>query len=345
MSGKTILVCPLDWGLGHASRCIPLIREWIAKGERVIIGADKGPAILLKQEFPQLEHLVFPGLEIIYPENGNFFSYMLKAAPQLIAQTKAEEKWIQQMVDKYKVDMVVSDNRYGARSSQVHSIFITHQLFVRGTPYTRFLEPIIKYLTWNYIRKYDECWVPDVEGTPNLAGELSHGDSLPLPNTKYIGILSRFQGMKEENPGFPIPSLLAVLSGPEPLRTRLEEKLISQCKANNLEILIIRGKPGEPELSINDSLIRIVSHLPTAQLLYCLNHCKTLIARSGYSTLMDIQYTQTPALLIPTPGQTEQEYLARYYEQLGWYAWQSQEELNLSKDLKRVKEFSPPGIK
>lgn len=345
MAGKTILVCPLDWGLGHASRCIPLIRDWITKGDRVIIGADKGPAILLKQEFPQLEHLIFPGLEIIYPENGNFFSYMLRTAPRLIAQTKAEEAWVSRVVEDYKVDVVISDNRYGARSSKARSIFITHQLFVRGTANTRFLEPLLKYLTWNYIRKYDECWVPDVEGSPNLAGALSHGNSLPLPNTKYIGILSRFQGMEAENPGFSVPSLLAVLSGPEPLRTRLEEKLISQCKANNLEILIIRGKPGEQEIPGNDSRIRVLPHLPPAQMLYCLMQCETLIARSGYSTMMDIQFTQTPALLIPTPGQTEQEYLARHYEQLGWYAWQSQEELNLSEDLKRVKEFSPPGIK
>jgi hypothetical protein len=339
MKGKTILICPLDWGLGHASRCIPLIYALKQAGYKILIGADKGPAALLKLEFPELTHLVFPGLEIVYPENGNFVSYMMKTAPKLIKQIKAEQTWVNRIVQEQGVDIVLSDNRYGARSKMAHSIFMTHQLFVRGTSYTRFLEPLMRVLTWQHIRKFDACWIPDLQDNPNLSGELAHGNNLPIANTQYIGILSRFQGLLEEHPGFEPPELLAILSGPEPLRTILENKLIQQAEEIKQEILIIRGKPGQQNIEKPNRYVQTISHLPSRQLLYCLNHSKIVVCRSGYSTMMDLQFTPTPALLIPTPGQTEQEYLAKHYQDKGWYYSNSQSKLDLKADLPKVNKF------
>lgn len=343
MAGKTILICPLDWGLGHGSRCIPLIKAFLQQGHQVIIAADKGPAALLKGAFPDLKHVTFPGLEIRYPENGNFAAYMMKTTPDLIRQTALEEEFVGRLVQEYGIDVVVSDNRYGARCKSVKSIFITHQLFVRGTPWTRWLEPVMKQMTWHYIRKFDACWVPDFESTPNLSGSLAHGSDLPLHNTRYIGPLSRFGLVSEENPEIEIPDLLAVLSGPEPQRSMLEKIIVEQSIQYNIRTTIIQGKPGEGASTIEKGIQKI-PHLSDGKLKYLLKRCSKLICRSGYSTLMDIQHTGTPALLIPTPGQTEQEYLARLYAERGWYSWRSQKALDLKRDLAGVREYHPPCL-
>lgn len=341
MTGKRILICPLDWGLGHASRCIPIIRNLIAAGHEVIIGADKGPASLLKLEFPQLIHLNFPGLEIKYPEDGNFAVYMLQTAPKLIRQIALEQEWTQKTIEKYAIDIVISDNRYGARSTKAHSIFITHQLFIKGTPSTRFLEPLIRFLTWNHIRKFDACWVPDFPNEPSLGATLSHGNKLPLPNTRYLGNLSRFDGLTEKEPPFRIPDYLALLSGPEPQRTMLENLLLSQRQDHKLDLMIVQGQPWKKSAS---EIPGVLTHLSPGELLYCLKRIKALVARSGYSTMMDIQYSGTKALLIPTPGQTEQVYLASHYQNLGWYATAEQQNLRLETDLPKTEQTHPPQL-
>lgn len=337
-----ILVSPLDWGLGHATRCIPLIRKLQQAGHTVLIAADKGPAALLKQEFPALEHIPFPGLEIRYPENGNMVAYMIKTAPALMLQTAKEQKQTEEIVRRHQVDLIISDNRYGVYSTKIPSVFITHQLFIRGTENTRWLEPLIRFLTWQNIRNFDACWIPDFPESPSLAEELSHGKILPLKNTQYIGSLSRFQDILSVPTEFEIPPLLCVLSGPEPMRTRLEEIFTLQARENNFKALMILGKPAAVQAFRQEGNLSIISHLPAAQFKYCLERCELLIARSGYSTVMDVQVTGTPAVWIPTPGQTEQEYLAELYQKQGWYYSAAQKDFNLVEAIQQSKSFTPP---
>jgi uncharacterized protein (TIGR00661 family) len=319
---KRILVCPLDWGLGHATRCIPIIRLLLQKNAEVIIAGEGVSLELLKKEFPQLQYIVFKGYSIFYPDKGDMILKMMFSVPGIISGIIKEHRSLKKIISQYKIDIVISDNRYGLWNNNVKSIFITHQLMIK----TPFAEKLLHRIVLNFVKKYHECWVPDTKGTDNLSGDLSHKYPL-IDNIFFVETLSRFEA--DKNNSTINYDVLAIVSGPEPQRSIFEKLLIGQLKQNKLKSLLVCGKPqlNQHRQTIND--FEIVSHLTAAELQKAILRSKMIIARSGYSTIMDLAVLGKKAVLVPTPGQTEQEYLADKFMQDKIAFTQSQSTFNL----------------
>lgn len=306
-SKPRILVAPLDWGLGHATRCIPLIHTLLNKGADVVLAGTGKTEALLRTEFPELPLLPLPGYAIRYGKTAwGTFAALLRQVPKLLRAIKQEEAWLQQVVDEYNITAVLSDNRYGLHHPDVYSVFITHQLQVK-TPLRR-VEVLLQKRIYGYLKKFNACWVPDYAAEPNLAGMLSHPRRLPPVPVTYIGPLSRFV------PAAPVLThyILILLSGPEPQRTMLETKLLQQAQLFQTPILVVRGLPGHTGLPPVPYHITIVNHLPAATLQKAIENAQFVISRCGYSTVMDMMLLQKKCVFIPTPMQTEQEYLAQH---------------------------------
>lgn len=332
ISRKRVLIAPLDWGLGHATRCIPIIKEFATQGFEVMIAGEKAGAVLLQKEFPNLKIINLQGYGISYAKKQQFFfTKILSQIPKINAAIKHENKWLQKIIEKYKIDIVVADNRYGLYNKNCYCIFITHQLFIKtGNPFTEWLAQKINY---GYINKFNECWVPDVEGNENLAGKLSHPLIMPKIPVKYIGTLSRFKRLETKNN----IDLLVMLSGPEPQRTILEEILLGELKETVLQTVFVRGLPNQPnKIFIENKSIEIINHLPANELNLLICAAKIVVARSGYSTVMDIAVLQKPSILIPTPGQTEQEYLAKYLAEKKYCIMAEQKGFNLQNEIEEL---------
>ena len=337
------LVCPLDWGIGHATRCVPVIKALIDNGFEPVIAASGKPLQFMKGEFPGIRTVDFPGVTVVYPDRGGMVLPMLRLAPKFFAGILREHRILKRLVSETGASLVVSDNRYGCWHKQVLSVFLTHQLDIALPPKWRWLRKLLRGLNNRFIRRYHECWIPDFELHRGLAGALSHPPTIPA-NAHYIGILSRFS---EENarPGqtFDRPfDLLVMLSGPEPQRTILEEKILKQLAGLELRSAILRGLPGNGGERVIDGRIHIFPHLPTGRLRELILKSEIVLCRSGYSSIMDLVTLGKSAILIPTPGQTEQEYLARYLMDKKIYLSANQDGFELLFALELVKNF--PGM-
>lgn len=306
---KRILVAPLNWGLGHATRCIPIINALLKNHFEVIIASDGNALHLLRKEFPSIEAIELPSYAITYPENAKLIKWkLLKDSPKIMQTIKAEKKAVQSIVDLYNIDGIISDNRFGVRSKKVPSVFITHQIQVLSgnTTWlsTRMHQKIIK--------KFDVCWVPDNQYKPNLSGQLGH-----IPNTEinieYIGPLSRFSKKETKS----VYALLVLLSGPEPQRTLLEENLFIVLKEFKGKVLFVRGLVDDTQTKIENENLTIHNFMTSESLEQAINESKMVLSRSGYTTIMDLAKLEKKAFFIPTPGQFEQEYLAKRLHDLG----------------------------
>ncbi len=334
---KKILVAPLDWGLGHATRCIPVIRELLSADCDVLIASDKGQAALLKAEFPQVKHLLLPGYHMQYAKNGKAFGLkMLMQLPRLQSAIRREHKWLQQVVRTVQPDAIISDNRYGLYHPQVPSVIMTHQLRI-SSPFPGKPEDWLQKVNYRLLRKFTACWIVDFEGENNLAGKLSHPERLPSIPVKYLGALSRFE-KKEELP--PELDVLVLISGPEPQRTQLQQLICRQIVTLPIRALILCGQPGKPREEFLTPAIKVVNHLNTTQLEDALRKSRLVISRPGYTTVMDLAQLQKKAILIPTPGQTEQEYLAGYLQDKNYCLSYRQTAFRLSPAIAAAKTFS-----
>jgi uncharacterized protein (TIGR00661 family) len=305
-----ILVVPLDWGLGHATRCIPLIRELLAMDCEVWLAGEGAQEQLLKTEFPTLPFLQLPGYRVQYAAtSGGLLWKMIRQTPKLKNAIHEEQKWLKWAATEHQFDAVISDNRYGLYHSSIPCIFITHQLCIKSQ-LGNWSERILQKWNYKHINRFTECWVPDLPAgaTQTLAGELSHPAKMPSIPVKYIGLLSRFE--KKEVPARK-DHLLIILSGPEPQRTILEEKITGELKQFTGTATVVRGLPGSVTSIDSTERIKYFDHLPAEELNKEMLSAEYVISRSGYSTVMDIIALQKKCILIPTPGQTEQEYLAK----------------------------------
>ena len=316
-----ILIAPLNWGLGHATRCIPLIRQYIDNGDEVVIGGDGDSLLLLRRHFPNLRVVNLPSLELSYTANSAQRGFYLRAIPALIRFTMADHYYLRRQLAIEHFDLIVSDNRFGLFSKQVRSVYITHQLYVRLPNRLRMFQPIARALHACIYRRYKHVWVPDYANCRhNLAGALAHGGNYDQ-KVEYIGPLSRFEpcaeGVIENNRIFEESfSTVAVLSGLEPQRTLFEQALIERFRTAEHRILIVRGKVGLPATITHLGTVTMVPYLPDEQLLPILMQADRIIARSGYSTIMDLAVLNLldKAEFYPTPGQSEQEYLVFWHK-------------------------------
>jgi len=333
------LICPLDWGLGHAARCVPIINALIDLGHEVIIAADNAPLSFLKATFPQLQSVQLPGYTIRYSSNGRMNFKMLSQMPGFLKSIKKEHQLLQTIIDEYRIDLVVSDNRYGLWTKKIPTVFITHQLFIQVPLGKRWLNKI----NHHFIQKFNECWVPDTENEANLSGNLSHTKKLNVLPTFFIGLLSRFSG--KELSSEQKYDAIVVISGPEPQRTVFESLVVKQAEKTALKLVVVRGLPSENEIPayLQSENLEVYNHLPTELFLEKTRKSNLVISRAGYSTIMDLAVLGKKAVLVPTPGQTEQEYLATYHFEKQHYFTQTQQEFDLEEAIKKVTTFS--GIK
>lgn len=320
---KNILVAPLNWGLGHATRCIPIIKALEQNNFNPIIASDGVALALLKKEFPHLVSVELTPYDISYAEKGKNFKWKLLAQmPKMFKAVYGERKIVNQIIETHSIDGIISDNRLGVYSRKIPSIFMTHQLNV--------LSGKTSWLTTKvhskFISKFDQCWVPDNDSMSNLTGKLGHLKN-PLKNLVYIGPLSRFEKKRRKK----VFDLMVILSGPEPQRTFLEQKIIEELKFYDGNVVFIKGVVEQNQISSTQGSITFYNFMNSEQLENTFNQSEKVLCRSGYTTVMDLAKLGKKAFFIPTPGQYEQEYLAEKYRIDGIAPSCKQEEFSIDK--------------
>ncbi len=327
----TILIAPLNWGLGHATRCIPIIKALEARNYTVVIASDGDSLQLLKKEFPHLKTFALPSYNITYPKTGGrfFVWHFVKKIPRFIKTYNAEKNVINKLVAFNEIDFILSDNRFGVYHKDIPSIYISHQLRVLSGVFSG----VSTCLHQKIIGNFKQCWVPDVSGKDNFSGMLSRAKTeIPVKN---MGLLSRF---KKENLSYKY-DICVLLSGPEPQRSYLEKILISNLKNSRYKVILIQGKVEKKQEFFRFANIKKVNFMTSKNLEKTLNQSKLVIARSGYSTIMDLAVLNKKAFFIPTPGQFEQEYLAKRMYRLKIAPFCKQEDFLIEK-LHEVEDYS-----
>jgi len=336
------LVIPLDWGLGHATRCVPVIRALLANGCEVLIAAEGATESLLKHEFQQLRFIPLTGYRISYSKKKYWLPFKIIAqVPWILMRIYQEHQWVKKNVKIHSITAIIADNRFGLYHSTLPSVYITHQLLIKtGNPFT---EKVAQKIHYWFIKKYNVCWVPDFVGPNNIAGELSHPVNRPK-NITYIGGLSRFENRGAFEKKF---DLLMLVSGPEPQRTIFESLLLIQLENFKGKSLLVRGLPGIAAVDENDFETRnnqpnltIKNHLAAEELNEVIQQSDLVVCRSGYTTIMDLIKLNKKAILVSTPGQTEQEYLAAHLMQQQIFYAVSQEHFNLGESLAAASGFT-----
>ena len=379
MHMKKVLVAPLNWGLGHATRSIPVINELLKQGAEVFIASDGNALQLLKLEFPRLTFFELPSYNITYGSGNTMIFEMFKIFKNSKNAMAAEHEVLQKLIAEYHFDLIISDNRYGIWNSKIHSVFITHQINIQLPAYLKWLQPLLLNSNLKQLSNFNECWIPDNETDANLSGALSHNCKLP-DNTYYIGLLSRFFSfqpsvfswlLKKSNletasepenerlqtahcklqtplptASCPLPfndyQLLILLSGPEPQRTIFEKLISRQVQEVKYKTLIVQGLTQQQEVKQLNEKVTMISYLTASDMYTYITSAEIVISRSGYSTIMDLAATNCKALLVPTPGQTEQEYLANKLNNEGVFYAVKQADFKIA-DVEKAKTFK--GLK
>ena len=325
---KKIIIAPLNWGLGHATRCVPIIKELQKSNFTPVIASDGTALQFLIKEFPSLEFFELPSYKISYGRNLKWS--LIRKIPTIVRAVHKERLLIQKYIHQNpNVVGIISDNRFGCYYTKIPSVYITHQLNVLSG----FLTPVTSFFHRRVIRKYNECWIPDEENSV-YSGKLSR--STKNLNKKYIGVLSRFK--KQELPQD--IDVLILLSGPEPNRTQLEIKLTSIFKTSSKKVYLIQGVVEKIQKTTKENQLTIVNFMLTKQLEHTLNLSKMVICRAGYSSVLDLVSLRKKALLIPTKFQNEQEYLAKYLQQKGYFSFVKERKVNKN-TLDVFPEFTP----
>lgn len=334
------MICPLDWGIGHASRCVPVIRKLLERDQNVIIGAAGRPLAFLQMEFPDLKYINFPGYEVRYPAKKHMALKMLLSSPKILNGIHKEHRELKKIIREHHIDLVISDNRYGVWHKNTLSVFMSHQLHIETrNKLLNPLQPLLLAINKLFIKQFDICWVPDFEKPPGLSGKLSH----PIPanlKASFLGPLSRFAEMQESKAASNINfDIIVLISGPEPQRSIFENIILNQSSQINAKILILGGKPGENNSNLQNGNIKYLNHLGSDELFHHLKNANLIISRPGYSTVMDLAFLRKKAVFVPTPGQTEQEYLAEIHSEQGHCISYSQEKFSLSECISAVENL------
>jgi spore coat polysaccharide biosynthesis predicted glycosyltransferase SpsG len=340
-----ILICPLEWGLGHAARMIPLAAILKEMGHNIIIASGDEHSALFRNDLPGLSYIKFPGFKPSYSRFLPQYISLLFKIPSLLFHIVREHRQLDKIISHNRIDIVISDNRFGLWNNKIRTVYVTHMPRIPFPSLFRFLEPVGIVIHRAIIRKYSYCWIPDLPGEENLSGRLSHSLNHP-PNTRFIGLLSRFT-LTSGNDEYVYSGKTyntVILSGPEPQRGILKQKLIPILEKITDDTFILEGKPlGEKQITDKGN-IHLLSHLPAAEMSKLIRGSRSIITRSGYTTIMELISLQSGALIIPTPGQTEQEYLAGYLSLKGWFKTVSQKNLDEKVNLPDNRAIWPADL-
>jgi uncharacterized protein (TIGR00661 family) len=340
-----ILVAPLDWGLGHTTRCLLLINTLQSAGYTVFFAGNTVQQTIVKEQFKSnVNFLDLPGYSINYSRSKWSLPFKIVfQTPKIISKIYVEQVWLKKQIAQHNIHLVISDNRYGLFSRQIPSVFITHQLQILA-PYKWMIFLLQKINYW-FINKYNLVLIPDVEHSPNAAGCLSKPTKMPATKTIYLGLLNRFLQEKslETDGSSSNHNICILISGPEPQRTILEQKMLAQLQnLENYNVTVLRGVPNAVEtINYNKPNVKIHNHLPQQQFYAILTNSNIIVARSGYTTLMEVLPLHKKLILFPTPGQTEQEYLSSYLASNNLAIAASQHQFYLEKLLVQVADFNP----
>jgi UDP-N-acetylglucosamine transferase subunit ALG13 len=312
---------------------MPLIDLLVQKKIKVIIAGNGDSFFLLKEQYPNLTFYELPGYNISYAVGKNAAFHALLQTPKILKTIREENKVIAHIAQQEKIDLLISDNRYGVRHANIKSIFICHQIALQAPNALRFMNPIFLKLHLRQLHKFDALWIPDDANDSNLSGKLSHGISFKIPHT-YIGIQSRFLNFKKSTSFVDAIDfdILVVLSGPEPQRSFLENELKKKLNNRTGKVLLLKGKTAEQKTETENN-ITTINYLNTNDLYTALQKAKIIICRSGYSTVMDLAVLGKKAILIPAEGQTEQEYLAETLDQKKYAVMCKQNTLDIENAL------------
>jgi hypothetical protein len=306
--------------LGHAARMLPIAKRLQQMNHNVIIAAGEEHIKLFREELPGLTLVRFPGFSPGYSRYLPQYIVLLFKTPLLVFHILKEHLRLKSLITEYSADIVISDNRFGLWNKKVRSAYVTHMPRIPFPKPFQFLEFIGVFLHRMIIKKYTFCFIPDLPGEINLSGRLSHGIRLP-ENVRYIGILSRFSepAASASALNYSFNHNTVILSGPEPQRSIFKEKVMKLFKDDKTTTLFLEGRPGQGNEIVREDNFAFCSHMPAAEMKSIIETSKQITARAGYSTIMDLVSMNRSALLVPTPGQTEQEYLADRLSSKHWF--------------------------
>jgi uncharacterized protein (TIGR00661 family) len=332
-----IMVAPLDWGWGHTTRCIPIINMLLSRGHTILIACNGAQKAIFSREFPALHYLDLPGYDIRYG-NGRWSTFLqiIFQIPKILIRINREKRWLEAFPGPEKPDILISDNRYGLASKTIFTVFITHQLTIK-THFGGLFEKKLQGAGYRYIQQFSRCWIPDCPRGESMAGDLSHPAVLPAVNTQYIGPLTRL--IRYPTSG-EILDLLIIISGPEPQRTLFEMLMLRQLEGFPGKAVLVRGLPEGSGGATETGNIRMHNHLPAAELSRLVGNARRVLCRSGYSSVMDLLSLGKKTIMVPTPGQPEQEYLADYLFRKKWIYVSRQKGFSLKKAMADSEEFS-----
>ena len=343
MEQKAVCISPLDWGLGHATRCIPLIRAFESLHYTIYIASEGKHEIILKEAFPKATFLSLRGYRIWYTKKRwLFIPGIILQIPKIIWSIFYEYFWLKKAAKKYQFDLIVSDNRFGFFHKKIKSVFITHQLELQ-TPFA-WCTRLNQIITYKILKSYTACWVADMTPPNNLSGVLANPKVLPTIPVWYMNCLSRLQ---EEQLNETINEVekntiqfLGIVSGPEPQRTLLENILWQEGNTLGNPFTVIAGLPNNKQYNKITATGKLYHHLNGTQLRNEINKAEFIICRGGYTTLMEMIPFHKKLIFIPTPGQTEQEYLGKYWQGKKWAICFSQASFNLQSALEQASKFN-----
>ena len=349
MEQKSVCIAPLDWGLGHATRCITLIRALESLQYKIYIATEGKHEAILKEAFPNATFLKLRGYRIWYTkQRALLIPGIILQIPKIIFAIIHEFKWLKKAAHKYQFDLVISDNRFGFYHQKIKSIFITHQLELQ-TPFS-WSTRLNQIITYALIKNYASCWVADMQPPHNLSGVLANPKYKPSIPIWYMNCLSRLyvdQTKTNEEQNLLRNEFLGIVSGPEPQRTLLENIFWEQGNDMGAPFIVVAGLPDNKAYHKKSDSGILYSHLNGTALAAAIKQSKFIICRGGYTTLMELIPFNKKLILVPTPGQTEQEYLARYWQEKKWAISFSQSDFNLQEAIEKATDFDyqqPPFI-
>ena len=351
MKRPSICISPIDWGLGHATRCITLIKAFEKLGYQVYIATEGYHEAILREALPSAQFLHLRGYRIRYAKWGfNLPLVLLFQVPQIIYSIIYEYRWLQKAQAQYKFDLIVSDNRFGFYHKTVPSVFITHQLNLQM--HFELATRLFQKIQYAWLKRFTACWIPDIEGAHNLSGILANPKHKPIIPLWYMGCLSRLIDTPIYNPSDNSSSIhsannnknvfLGIVSGPEPQRTLLENLLWKAGNNLNIPFIVIAGTPSkdQPNKLIKENKnAKLYAHLAAPELVREIKRAEYIICRGGYTTLMELIPFEKKLIFIPTPGQTEQMYLGKLWEEKNWALCYAQENFKLNIALEEAKDF------
>lgn len=325
-----IIYALCSWGLGHATRSLPVIRRLIKEGHEITIISHDRALTLLKNELKESAIFVdIPDYPLLVSENKQqFIAKSMVYWPLFIQRMESGLQQLTKLLKTTPCDRIISDGRYDMYSKSIPSFFISHQMRIMNPMRFEMFERGSETFNLFFFKRFKEILIPDYE-TDDLSGDLSHNlHKIDEKKLHYVGVLSDFnkKRLKKDIDYF------ISLSGPEPQRSILEEKILSQINDLSGNIVITLGKTEKKEQITNEN-IKTYSYLTKEERETLLNKTKLVISRSGYSTILDLSVIGTKALMIPTPGQVEQEYLAQYHKNKNSCHSINQDDIHLKKDI------------